>query len=51
MNTLGEFNSLQPQIKFAMEEEEEANNKIHYLDLNITRKQNQYIFHKPTTTD
>lgn len=47
-----EFNSVHPQIKFATEKE--ICNKLNYLDLTMTNKQNQLtfgIYRKPTTTD
>jgi hypothetical protein len=49
---LRDFNNISPTIKFTMEKELE--NNIKFLDLSITRLQNQltYSIHrKPTTTD
>jgi hypothetical protein len=51
-NTLEEFNTLHPKLKFTMEKE--TQNKINYLDLTITKKHNQLtfgIYRKPITTD
>jgi hypothetical protein len=51
-NTLKEYNTIQPKLKFTMEKK--SQNKISYLHLTITRKHNQLtfgIYRKPTTID
>jgi hypothetical protein len=51
-NTLTEFNIIHPKIKFSIEKE--THDKLNYLNLAITNKQNQLTFGicwKPTTTD
>jgi hypothetical protein len=51
-NTLDEFNTIHPKIKFTMEKE--TQNRINYLDLTITKEYNKLMFsiyQKPTTTD
>jgi hypothetical protein len=48
---LNDFNTITPNMKFTLEEEE---NKINYLDITITRKHDSLsfeIYRKPTTTD
>ena len=47
-----EMNSLHPKIKFTTETE--INKQLNFLDITITRNQNQFkfgIYRKPTTTD
>jgi hypothetical protein len=51
-NTLTEFVSMHPQIKFTIEKE--IHNKLNYLDLNLLNKHNQLtfgIYWKPISTD
>jgi hypothetical protein len=51
-NTLSEFNSIYPNIKFTMENE--IHNTLNYLDLTITVNHNELtfgIYRKPTNTD
>jgi hypothetical protein len=49
---LDEFNKIHPKFKFTIEKEE--NNKINFLDLSISKTQNEIqlaIYRKPKTTD
>jgi hypothetical protein len=51
-DVLNMFNNTMPTMKFAMEEQEE--NKINFLDINISKEENNIsfdIYRKPTTTD
>jgi hypothetical protein len=46
------FNSITPDLKFTLEQEKDK--KLNFLDITITRTDNQLnfdIFRKPTTTD
>jgi hypothetical protein len=48
---LEQFNAVAPTLAFTLEEE--IDNKLHYLDLTITRTEQQFtydIYRKPTTT-
>jgi hypothetical protein len=50
-NTLNEFNTVHPKIKFTMDKE--TRNRIKYLDMTIIKEHNKLIFNiyrKPTTT-
>jgi hypothetical protein len=51
-NTLQEFNTVQPKLKFTLETE--TQNKINFLDITINKQHNKLtfgIYRKPTTTD
>jgi DNA mismatch repair ATPase MutL len=51
-DTLQEFNTVHPELKFMLEKE--TQNKINYLNLTINKEHDKLSFgidHKPTTTD
>jgi hypothetical protein len=52
INTLGDFNTIHPKLKFTIQQQ--THNKLNYLDLTVTKIQNSLNFEryrKPTTTN